>query len=149
MDPDALARRVAEHMLSREGTGPAWGLEIEGAGAGWARVAMTIREDMLNGLRMGHGGMIFALADTAFAYACNSRNVRTVAQSGTITFLKPAQLGQRLVAEAREIASEGRSGTYLVSIRDALGETLATFHGLCRTVGGPVLDAEATTPEET
>lgn len=126
-------------MLRAEGTGRAWGIEIEDAGEGWARLAMTVREDMLNGFAMAHGGMVFALADTAFAYACNSRNVRTVAQSATITFLRPGGLGARLVAEAREVATEGRTGTYLVTVCDGDGQTLATFHGIARSIGGAVL----------
>ena len=104
-ETDALARRVAEALLKREGTGPAWGVEIEDAREGFARVRMSLREDMLNGHRSAHGGMIFALADTAFAYACNSRNETTVAQSATIAFLAPAQAGEMLVAEAREVGA--------------------------------------------
>ena len=92
-EADALARRVAEHLLSREGTGPAWGIEIEEAREGYARIAMTVRPDMLNGHAIAHGGMIFALADTAFAYACNSRNVSTVAQAASIVFLAQAKAG--------------------------------------------------------
>ena len=79
MGPDQKARRIAEAMLASEGTGPAWGIEIEEVREGYARIRMTLRADMLNGHRIAHGGMVFALADTAFAYACNSRNVRTVA----------------------------------------------------------------------
>src|SRR5256885_535135 len=113
---DDLARRVAGHLLSREGTGPAWGIEIEEARESYARIAMTVRPDMLNGHAIAHGGMIFALADTAFAYACNSRNVSTVAQAASIVFLAPAKAGERLVAEAREQALSGRSGVYAVTV---------------------------------
>src|SRR5690606_37546287 len=95
-EKDALARRVAETLLAREGTGPAWGVEIEEAREGYARVRMPVRPDMLNGHQTIHGGMVFALADTAFAYACNSRNEVTVAQSATIAFLAPASAGDVL-----------------------------------------------------
>ena len=134
-----LGRRVAETLLAREGTGPAWGVEIEDAGEGWARVAMTVTPAMLNGHGTAHGGMVFALADTAFAYACNSRNETSVAQQASIAFLGPARAGDRLVAEAREQAAAGRSGVYYVSVRGEDGRVVAEFQGLSRTVGGAVV----------
>ena len=139
-DADDLARRIAETMLQREGTGPAWGIVIEDAREGYARLRMTLRDDMLNGHRSAHGGMIFALADTAFAYACNSRNEVTVAQSATIAFLAPASLGDVLVAEAREASRSGRSGVYQVSVNTADGRIIAEFTGLSRTIGGAVIN---------
>src|SRR5689334_7944717 len=137
---DALARRVAEHLLSREGTGPAWAVEIEEAREGYARIAMIVRPDMLNGHAIAHGGMIFALADTAFAYACNSRNVSTVAQAASIAFLAQAKAGERLVAEAREQALSGRSGVYAVAVSAADGRKIAEFQGLSRSLNPPVLE---------
>ena len=136
---DELARRVAEHLLSREGTGPAWGIEIEEVREGYARIAMTVRKDMLNGHAIAHGGMIFALADTAFAYACNSRNISTVAQQASIVFLTQAKEGDRLVAEAEERAQAGRSGVYSIMIRTAAGQKIAIFQGLARNLNEPVL----------
>ena len=136
---DALARRVADHMLAQEGTGPHWGIAIEEAREGYARISMVVRADMLNGHRIAHGGMIFALADTAFAYACNSRNVSTVAQQASILFLAPAKEGARLIAEAREEAVAGRAGAYTVMVRTAEGENIAVFQGLSRSVGGATL----------
>jgi acyl-CoA thioesterase len=138
-EADALARRVAEHMLAREGTGPHWGIVIEEAREGYARLSMVVRADMLNGHQTAHGGMIFALADTAFAYACNSRNVSTVAQQASISFLAPAKEGVRLIAEAREEAVAGRSGVYNVTVRSAEGENIAVFQGLSRAIGGAML----------
>jgi acyl-CoA thioesterase len=138
-EADALAKRVAETMLSREGTGPAWGLLIEEAREGYARVSMRVRADMLNGHGIAHGGMTFALADTAFAYACNSRNDATVAQNANISFLAPAREGDVLVAEAREASRSGRSGVYQVSVRVVGGGVVAEFTGLSRTVGGTVI----------
>src|SRR6185503_1870814 len=126
-DSNDLARRVAQHLLSREGTGPAWGIEIEEAREGYARIAMTVRADMLNGHAIAHGGMIFALADTAFAYACNSRNVSTVAQSASIVFLAQAKAGERLVAEAHEQALSGRSGVYAVTVTVKGARKIAEF----------------------
>lgn len=140
---DELALAIARHLRSLEGTGEAWGIEIEDAGEGWARIAMTLTPEMLNGFRIGHGGMVFGLADTAFAYACNSRNVRTVAQSATVHFLSPAPAGARLIAEAREVRTVGRSGTYVVTVSTEEGETVAVFHGLSRTIGGEVVGPES------
>lgn len=137
--PDDIARSVAELLRSREGTGAALNIEIEEAREGYARIAMTVRSDMLNGHRIAHGGMVFALADTAFAYACNSRNVSTVAQQASIVFLSPAAEGDRLIAEASEMALSGRSGVYQVRVRNQSGDDIALFQGLSRAVGGEVL----------
>lgn len=139
-EADNLARRVAETLLSREGTGPAWGVTIEDAREGYALIRMKLRDDMLNGHRIGHGGMIFALADTAFAYACNSRNENTVAQNASISFLAQAKPGDVLIAEARETSRSGRSGVYQVSVRTSEGQVIAEFTGLSRTIGGAVIN---------
>jgi acyl-CoA thioesterase len=138
-EPDRLARRIAEHLRAREGTGAAWAIEIEDAREGYARIAMAVRKDMLNGHAIAHGGMIFALADTAFAYACNSRNVESVAQSATVVFLAPGRDGDRLVAEAKEVSLAGRSGVYAVTVRNQDGGIIATFQGLSRSIGRAVL----------
>jgi acyl-CoA thioesterase len=137
---DALASRVAQAMLSREGTGPSWQLVIEEARLGYARVRMLGRPDMANGHGIIHGGMIFALADTAFAYACNSRNAAAVAASASIAFLSPAKIGETLVAEADERMRDGRSGAYSVSVRTADGRAVAEFQGVSREIGGAILD---------
>jgi acyl-CoA thioesterase len=139
-EADKLARRVAEALLQREGTGPAWDIAIDSVREGYALIRMTLRDDMLNGHRVGHGGMIFALADTAFAYACNSRNENTMAQNASISFLAPAQLGDALIAEAREISRSGRSGVYQVSVRTADDRAIAEFTGLSRTIGGTIIN---------
>jgi acyl-CoA thioesterase len=135
-----LADKVAHHMLSSEGTGPAWGVVIEGAREGYARLSMAVRADMLNGHRIVHGGMVFALADTAFAYVCNGKNEKTVAAQASIVFLGSAQEGETLVAEAEELATAGRSGVTHVSVRTADGRPVAEFTGYSRTLGGPVVD---------
>ncbi len=139
-EADKLARQIADTLLQREGTGPAWGVSIDDAREGYALVRMTLRDDMLNGHRSAHGGMIFALADTAFAYACNSRNENTVAQHASISFLAPAQVGDVLIAEAREVSRSGRSGIYQVSVKSAAGAVIAEFTGLSRTIGGSVIN---------
>lgn len=135
-----LALRVAKRLNSLEGTAPAWDLRLEEAGVGWARCAMIVREDMLNGLGTAHGGMIFALADTAFAYACNSRNIATFAQHASISFLSAGKLGEKLTAEAREDAAEGRTGVYTVRVLGEDGRVVAIFQGLSRTKGGSVVE---------
>ncbi|HKR86850.1 MAG TPA: hydroxyphenylacetyl-CoA thioesterase PaaI [Phenylobacterium sp.] len=136
------ALQIAQALHARSGATRAWDMEILDAGPGWARVAMTVREDMLNGHRVAHGAMIFALADTAFAYACNSRNVSTLAQQASIAFLAPAQPGERLIAEARELMSVGRSGSYAVTVATEDGRPIASFTGLSRTIGGAVITSE-------
>ncbi len=126
-------------MLAAEGTGPAWGIEIEEAREGYARIRMALTADMLNGHGIAHGGMVFALADTAFAYACNSRNLRTVAAQASITFLDQAREGEVLIAEAQEQALVGRSGVYNVSVRSADGRAVAEFQGFSRSLGGKLI----------
>lgn len=139
MDADRIADKVARAMLAAEGTGPVWGVTIEEAREGYARIAMRLRPDMLNGHGIAHGGMIFALADTAFAYACNSRNVRSVAAQASVVFLDAARDGELLVAEAREAATAGRSGVYQVSVRGEDGRAIAELQGYSRTLGGAVI----------
>jgi acyl-CoA thioesterase len=139
---DELARKIADALHRQEGTSAAWNIGIEEAREGYARIAMVVRKDMLNGHAICHGGMIFSLADTAFAYACNSRNVETVAQNATISFLAPGREGDRLVAECREQALTGRSGVYAVTVANQKGEKIAVFQGLSRSLGGPVLQPD-------
>ena len=140
MNPDELADKVAHGMLAAEGTGPAWGIQIEEARAGYARLSMAVRADMLNGHRIVHGGMVFALADTAFAYVCNGRNEKTVAAQASIVFLGSAEEGETLVAEAEETATAGRGGVTRVTVRTGDGRAIAEFTGYSRTLGGSVVD---------
>ncbi|MBA3525494.1 MAG: hydroxyphenylacetyl-CoA thioesterase PaaI [Sphingomonas sp.] len=140
MDANELASKVAGAMLAAEGTGPAWGIRIEEARAGYVRISMTLRADMLNGHRIAHGGIVFALADTAFAYVCNGRNERAVAAQASIVFLGSAQEGETLLAEAEEMASEGRSGVTRVAVRTNGGRAVAEFTGYSRTIGGAVIE---------
>ena len=139
MDANELASLVAHGMFDAEGTGPAWGIQIEEARAGYARLSMTVQADMLNGHRIVHGGMVFALADTAFAYVCNGRNEKTVAAQASIIFLGSANEGETLVAEATETATEGRSGVTRVTVRTSDGRAIAEFTGYSRTLGGAVV----------
>jgi len=140
MDADQLASRVAHAMLSAEGTGPAWGIKIEEARAGYARLSMPVRPDMLNGHGLAHGGMIFALADTAFAYVCNGGNHASVAAQASIVFLDKVREGETLIAEAEEVAREGRAGVTRVAVRTTDGRAIAEFTGYSRTLGGAVVE---------
>jgi acyl-CoA thioesterase len=136
---DARARDVAERMMGAEGAAGAWGLSVLDARVGFARVSMRLVPAMLNGFGTAHGGMIFALADSAFAYACNSRNQRSVAQAASIAFLDAGRSGELLVAEARELGLKGRSGTYSVTVFGEDDRVVATMQGLSRAIGGTVL----------
>ena len=140
MDANELAARVARDMLAAEGTGPAWGIVIEEARAGYARLSMTVTAAMLNGHRIAHGGMVFALADTAFAYVCNGRNEKTVAAQASIVFLGTANEDETLIAEGEQIATAGRSGVTRVSVRTSDGRPIAEFTGYSRTLGGAAVE---------
>ena len=140
MNADELADRVARAMLAAEGTGPAWGITIEEARHRYARISMVVRPDMLNGHGIAHGAMIFALADTAFAYVCNGGNHASVAAQANIVFLDKVAEGETLVAEAEEVVREGRAGVTRVSVRTQDGRPVAEFTGYSRTLGGAAVD---------
>jgi acyl-CoA thioesterase len=140
MSGDELARKVAHAMLAAEGTGPAWNLQIEEVREDYARVSMVVRADMLNGHGFAHGGMIFALADSAFAYVCNGANHASMAAQASIVFLDKVREGETLIAEATEVAREGRAGVTRVAVRAGDGRKVAEFTGYSRTLGGAVVD---------
>jgi acyl-CoA thioesterase len=139
VDANELADRVARAMLAGEGTGPVWGVRIEEAREDYVRLSMVVRGDMLNSHGIAHGGMIFALADTAFAYVCNGANHASVAAQASIVFLDKVEEGETLVAEAEEVAREGRAGVTRVAVRTADGRAVAEFTGYSRTLGGAVI----------
>lgn len=134
-DPDERARRAAAAMWSGDRASQALGMRLVEVGPGRAVLEMTVREDMVNGHGIGHGGLTFTLADSAFAFACNSYNRSTVAAGAEIRFLAPTRLGDVLVAEAVERSREGRDGVYDVTVRR--GDTVvASFVGHSREIGG-------------
>ena len=144
LSPDDLARACADAMWKEDDASKSLGMEIVEVGPGRATLSMTVRPEMVNGQRIAHGGFIFTLADSAFAFACNSHNQRAVAAQGDITFLRPGKLGDRLVATAREISRSGRSGIYDVRVTSG-DEVIAEFRGHSRTIPGtwlPVADSE-------
>jgi acyl-CoA thioesterase len=142
LSPDDLARACADAMWAEDDASKGLGMEIVDVGPGRATLTMTVKPHMVNGQRIAHGGFIFLLADSTFAFACNSRNQRTVAAQCDITFIKPGKLGDRLVANAREISRSGRSGIYDISVA-AEGVVIAEFRGHSRTIGGTWLPTSA------
>ena len=135
LSPDDLARACAEAMWKDDDASQGLGMEILEVKAGQATLAMTIKPHMVNGHGIAHGGFIFLLADSTFAFACNSHNERAVAAQCNISFIKPGKLGDRLVATAKEISSTGRSGIYDVRVT-VDGVAIAELRGHSRTVGG-------------
>lgn len=124
---------AAERMLRDDYASQGWGIEVIKAEPGDAIVTMTVRRDMLNGFGITHGGMVFAMADTAFAIACNETDAVTVASGADITFLKPTREGDVLTAHARRVALSGRSGIYDITVTNQAGEAVAEFRGRSRT----------------
>ena len=133
---DAFAAKVADALFARDMTAQRLGMTLEVVTMGAATLSMTVTEDMLNGHGVAHGGYIFTLADTAFAYACNGENVATLAQHCQITFVAPGKQDERLTATATELSKTGRSGLYDVEVRGGDGRLVAAFRGASRTVGG-------------
>jgi phenylacetic acid degradation protein PaaD len=136
-----LARRAAAAMYAGDAASRACGITIEDVGAGFAVCRMTVTADMLNGHGICHGGYVFLLADSAFAFACNSRNQSTVAQACDIVFVDAVRAGDVLSAEARERVLTGRTGVYDVTVRrDAPGgQVVAEFRGRSRTIRGTLV----------
>jgi acyl-CoA thioesterase len=138
-EAQALAEAVAETMWARDRATNALGMKIEAVRPGYARISMTVRGDMVNGHHICHGGLIFTLADSAFAYACNSYNKNTVASACNIDFLAPGREGDTLDAEAIEQSQAGRTGVYDVTVRDSAGKTIALFRGKSYRISGEVI----------
>lgn len=142
----AKAQRTAEAvgriMYERDSCVQALGIVLEEIGPGRARMSMTVREDMVNGHGIGHGGMIFTLADACFAYGCNAGNQVSVAAACDIVFAAPAKLGDRLVAVCEERHLRGRNGVYDVTVTNHEEEVLALFRGHSRRIQGHVVTDE-------
>ena len=142
MTPEERARRSAEAMWAQDAASQGLGMTLAEVGPGTATLTMLVRPDMLNGHGICHGGFIFTLADSAFAFACNSYNRLAVAQSNTITYLTPGKPGDTLTAAAREVATAGRSGTYDITVSGSDGAPIALFRGLSRIVQGTHFEEE-------
>jgi acyl-CoA thioesterase len=139
MDPQTLAEKTTAQLWSQDAATQGLGMSLARVAPGQAVLRMTVQPHMLNGHQTCHGGYLFTLADSAFAFACNNRNQNTVAAACSIDFLAPARLGDTLEAEAIEKASAGRSGVYDVTVRIAGGPTVALFRGKSHTIKGTVL----------
>ena len=139
VDADAIARRAAEAMWAEDRATNGLGMSLEEVRAGYARISMMVRDDMVNGHNICHGGFIFALADSAFAFACNSRNLITVASGARIDFIRPAHLGEALYAVSEVVHQGKRSGIYDSVVYNQTDEIIAQFRGNSATIGGPLV----------
>lgn len=140
IDGQKLAEEVGREMFVQDKAAQALGIKLLEIAPGFAKMSMLVREDMLNGFAICHGGMTFALADTAFAYACNSRNQRTVALSCTITYAGPAHVGDILVATAKEEVLNNRTGLYDIVVTNQRNEKVAFFRGNSYSTKRPSYD---------
>ena len=136
-----VAEAVRDEMFSNDTAARSLGMEVEAIGPGNARISMTVRADMLNGFAICHGGLITTLADTAFAYACNSHNELTVAAGIVVDFIAPAHEGERLTADAREVALKGRTGVYDITVINQDKKTVAVLRGRSYTQKGKTVVA--------
>ena len=136
MTPQERAEKSAAAMWETDAASKWLGMTLDAVGPGTATMSFTVQDHHLNGHLICHGGYIFTLADSTFAFACNSYNQVTVAQENSITFLSPGQPGERLTAEAVETAKNGRSGVYDITVTGGDGRKVALFRGLSRTIKG-------------
>ena len=139
----ALAERVTATMMERDRASQALGMRIVRVAPGEAELTMTVRGDMINGHAICHGGYVFTLADSTFAFACNSYNLNTVAQGCAIEFLAPAREGDVLTARAAERSRAGRTGVYDIEVTNQRGETVALFRGKSYQIKGHVIEPAA------
>ena len=141
LSAEDVARRSADAMWASDAASRALGMELVAVAPGRATVTMQVREDMVNGHAIGHGGFTFTLADSAFAFACNSYNRSTVAAACEIRFVAPTRLGDLLVAEAVERSRQGRDGVYDITVRRD-GTVVAELVGRSKEIRGALFDPE-------
>jgi acyl-CoA thioesterase len=142
LSADELARATAAAMFEADACSRALGIKLLEVREGYARMQMLVRPDFLNGHRICHGGLIFTLADSAFAFACNSRNINTVASGCSIEFLRPAYGGDMLTAEAVEQSLTGRTGIYDIRVTNRANDAVAMFRGKSSQIKGTVIPAD-------
>lgn len=138
-EKDQLSNKVVSKMMENDLFSQWMGIEVLEVNEGYSKVQMTIRKEMLNGFGIVHGGLAFSLADSAFAFACNNRNNISVALDVTITFTKAVNVGDILIAEAKEIHNGKSTGVYLVTITNQKNEQVAFFKGTCFRTGKSLL----------
>jgi acyl-CoA thioesterase len=130
-EKDKLANDVVSHMMENDFFSQWLGIEVLEIKEGYSRIRMTIRQEMVNGFGIVHGGVPFSFADSAFAFACNNRNVLSVALDTSINFIKPVHVGDVLIAEAKEMHNGKSTGLYLIMISNQNDHLVAQFKGLC------------------
>ena len=139
MDTIDIARRCGDVMYAKDAASKALGIRVEIPAAGEASASMTVRDDMVNGFDVCHGGLLFTLADTAFAFACNAYDNQTFAAAASIEFIRPVLLGDELRALAREDYRGSKRGLYTVEVRNQHDEVVALFHGRSASRGERLL----------
>jgi acyl-CoA thioesterase len=139
----SLAEATARAMYSQDQASQALGMKVREVRPGYAQLTMQVRRDMVNGHQICHGGLIFTLADSAFAFACNTYNAVTVASGATVDFLLPGRLGDELTATAQERTRSRRTGIYDVSVHNQQGECIALFRGRSHQIAGTVIENSA------
>lgn len=143
MTPQTRADRAAAAMWAQDNASKWAGMEIVSVSEGIATLELTVEPHHCNGHGICHGGVIFMLADSAFAFACNSRNQSTVAQHNMVSFIAPGRKGDRLTANAREISLTGRSGVYDITVTNQSGTKVAEMRGMSRAITGQLFDESA------
>jgi acyl-CoA thioesterase len=143
MTPEELANATAQAMYEADACSRALGIELKEVRPGYARMQMNVRDDFLNGHGICHGGLVFTLADSTFAFACNSYNINTVAAGCSIEFLLAVKGGDRLSAEAVEQSLTGRTGIYDIRVTNRAGETVAMFRGKSSQIRGNLIPVES------
>jgi acyl-CoA thioesterase len=138
-DAQGLAERAAAALFAGDRASQALGMRLTGVRPGWARLVMPVRDDMVNGHGVCHGGIVFALGDSAFAFACNSYNDSTVGAAASIDFLSAAREGDELAAEATELWRTRRNGLYEIVVTNQNGERIALFRGRSYRIAGQVV----------
>jgi acyl-CoA thioesterase len=139
MSAATLANNVVTHMMENDYFSQWMGVEVLEVREGYSKIKMTIRKEMVNGFGTVHGGLAFSLADSAFAFACNSRNNLSVALDVTITFTKAVNVGDVLTAEAKEIHNGRSTGVYLITVTNQKDDHVALFKGTCFRTGKPLI----------
>ena len=142
MTPKARAEKVTATMMEHDKASNWLGVEVQETGEGRSVLTLEVKEHHLNGHYICHGGFIFTLADSAFAFSCNTYDERTVAQHCSVTFIAPAMRGELLTATGREVSRTGRSGIYDITVTTADGKRIAEFRGHSRTIGGSIINPD-------
>ncbi len=138
-EKELLAQKVVNHMMQHDGFSKWLGIEVLHIKEGYSKIKMTVRDEMINGFGIVHGGIAFSLADSAFAFACNNRNVLSVALDTSINFIKPVHVGDILTAEAREIHNGKSTGLYHINIINQHEHVVAIFKGTCFRTSKPLV----------